>query len=417
MTLEKDVPDHLLVLVIRRLDSHISFLRAAAVCRRWRRVVYNALTRPGFIYPGPHLFGHYHVPDPSYSPAAGRRSTLFIPAPRSTVNSGRFSLDFLPRGRRPWELVDGRGTILLLANKRRGGHFPDLVVCEPLTRRYRRINPDEDAKYHRCLGAFIAKKNISTTCMSDFTVICVTYDRSDGMAQDVGPLTVRLYSDRYGRGWGWHDKVSSYNDYINGAESAIYAGRSAGLVCWSIDDQGTVLAARTNGGIFTRFRVPEEARGQQNRCKFRFVDEVREAVYPEIVRLACLIGDELRVYVEEAQGHTRNWVLKCKLCLPEATLGLPGRKACYFGLSAKIVTAGDGYIVLTPAEETWLFSVELKTMRVEREHSRNRIAGEVYTYELQTSPNVHACVVKCKRESHGPFRRGVGPCSHICVCD
>ncbi|CAL5074880.1 unnamed protein product [Urochloa decumbens] len=369
-TQEKDVPDHLLVLVMRRLDSHISFLRAAAVCKRWRRVVYVVLTRPGFIYP----FGHYHVPDPSYSPAVGRRSTVFIPAPRSTVNSGRFSLDFLPRGRRPGAAASYRTSSS--ANRSPGGTAGSNLTRTPST-------------------TFASAPSSPRT---DFTVICVTYDRSDRMAQDVGPLTVRLYSDRYRRGWGWLDKVSSYN-HITGAESAIYAGRSAGLICWSIDDQGNA-----------------RGRGRQNRCNFRFVDEVREVVYPEIVRLACLIGDELRVYVEEAQGHTRNWVLKRKLCLPEATLGLPRRKACYFGLIPKLVTAGDGYIVLTPAEETWLFSVELKTMRMEREHSRNRIAGEVYTYELQTSPNVHASVVKCKREGHGPFRRGVGSCSHICVC-
>ncbi|KAL6592460.1 hypothetical protein ACP70R_049513 [Stipagrostis hirtigluma subsp. patula] len=65
------------------------------------------------------------------------------------------------------------------------------------------------------------------------------------------------------------------------------------------------------------------------------------------------------------------WMLERTLRLPEATLGLPGRKECYFCRTAKIVTAGKGYVVLTPAEETCLFSVRLRTMQVEREHSRN----------------------------------------------
>ncbi|CAL5064933.1 unnamed protein product [Urochloa decumbens] len=341
-TQEKDVPYHLLVLVMRRLDSHISFLRAAAVCKRWRRVVYVVLTRPGFIYP----FGHYHVPDPSYSPAQHRvhpRPTfhrqlrpLASPSTSSRGGAGRGSSSTAAAA----SSSPTRGAAASYRTSSSANRSPGGTAGSNLTR-----TPSTTAA------------SAPSSPRTDFTVICVTYDRSDRMAQDVGPLTVRLYSDRYRRGWGWLDK-----------------------------------------------------------CNFRFVDEVREVVYPEIVRLACLIGDELRVYVEEAQGHTRNWVLKRKLCLPETTLGLPRRKACYFGLIPKLVTAGDGYIVLTPAEETWLFSVELKTMRMEREHSRNRIAGEVYTYELQTSPNVHASVVKCKREGHGPFRRGVGSCSHICVC-
>lgn len=158
-------------------------------------------------------------------------------------------------------------------------------------------------------------------------------------------------------------------------------------------------------------------RGPHNRLNYRFVVDDWEVVYPQIVQLACLVGDELRVYVEEEPGHTmEEWELEWSLCLPEATLGLPGRKDSYFGSVAKIVTAADGYIVLSPAEETWLFSVDLMTMKVKREHSRNRIAGEVYPYELHTPPVVNAHVVRCNRVGRGPLWRGLGPCSHICVC-
>jgi hypothetical protein len=84
----------------------------------------------------------------------------------------------------------------------------------------------------------------------------------------------------------------------------MYAGRSAGLICWSIDDEGTVLPARTSGGIFGSLRVPGQVRGPQNRSNNRFVDDDWEVVYPQVVRLVCLIGDELRVYAEEP-GRTR----------------------------------------------------------------------------------------------------------------
>jgi hypothetical protein len=40
-----------------------------------------------------------------------------------------------------------------------------------------------------------------------------------------------------------------------------------------------------------------------------------------------------------------------------------------------IMAAHEAYVLLTPQEKTWLFSVDLETMRVEREHERNKYAG------------------------------------------
>jgi hypothetical protein len=66
---------------------------------------------------------------------------------------------------------------------------------------------------------------------------------------------------------------------------------------------------------------------------------------------------------KEHNNGGSDWVHVRTLDLPEATLGLPGYKECFFSQTAKIVTAGKGYVLLTPAEETWLFSVELETMQ------------------------------------------------------
>ncbi|KAL6655810.1 hypothetical protein ACP70R_006636 [Stipagrostis hirtigluma subsp. patula] len=83
-----DVSDGLLERVILRLDTHVSLLRAAAVCRRWRRVAayFHVLNHMDFFsrHPGPHVLGHYHVLDPSYSesppPPPGPRRIVFVPA-------------------------------------------------------------------------------------------------------------------------------------------------------------------------------------------------------------------------------------------------------------------------------------------------------------------------------------------------
>ncbi|KAL6658821.1 hypothetical protein ACP70R_002861 [Stipagrostis hirtigluma subsp. patula] len=420
-TTVNDVPDHLLKLIILRLRSHVSLIRAAAVCTRWRRIA-SPRNHPADWHRHDFftVIGHYHVVDPSLSPSpAQRRRPVFVPASPS-LDAHYFSLDFLPAGRggRPWELVDGCGSLLLLAIRRRG-FFPDLVVCEPTTRRYVTIQPVAGMKYSRCLGAFLGQ-NYNVISMSiDFKVTCVLSERAAGMADDgdgdgVGVVTARVYHRRppWCTRWrsGWHlPRTESSALHVRGAESAHYAGRAAGMIFWGVEDDGTVFACKENSGEFSHFYLPEHVRASHRRSTFRFVNDGTYA-FPAKVRVVSLIGDELRVFVERKHDDgSSEWALEKSLRLPEATRGLPGWKECYFGRTTKIVTAGTGFVVVTPAEETWLFSVELGTMRVEREHSRNRLAGEVYPYELRTSPVVRACLVRCRRER-------TGKCYNICIC-
>jgi hypothetical protein len=117
-TTVNDIPDHLLKLIFRRLDSHVSYLRAAAVCTSWPRIAstrgtkYRDWNHHHFLT----ILGHYHVADPSLSPGPRsssqaqrrRRRVVFIPASPS-IDARHFTLDFLHSGR-PWELVDGCGT-------------------------------------------------------------------------------------------------------------------------------------------------------------------------------------------------------------------------------------------------------------------------------------------------------------------
>ncbi|KAL6592462.1 hypothetical protein ACP70R_049515 [Stipagrostis hirtigluma subsp. patula] len=413
-----DVPDHLLKLVLLRLDSHVCLLRAAASCKRWRRIAAGSdfVDSISFFrrHPRPHVLGHYHVVDPSYSPGhpLGRR-LAFVPATPATVDARHFALDFLPRGRRSWDLVDGCGSLLLLANHRRGGLFPDLVVCEPITRRFVRIDPIAGMKYHRCLGVFLGSSGHRVS-MKDFTVTVVLYEHIAGVADDVGAVVACIYRDRGWRNrWDMKQRVTSsaaYGIYLRSPESVRFAGRSAGLIFWGVEEDGTVLAAAEfHGGDFRYFGLPDHVRASYQQSTFRFVSDGVE-VYFRAVQLASLIGDEFRVYRErKLDGGDSIWELQRSLCLPEATCGLPGYKQSFFSRTAKIVTAGEGYVVLTPEEETWLFSIELRTMQVERKHSRNRLAGAVYPYELWSPPVVRTCVARCKRQ-------GLGWCSHICIC-
>ncbi|KAJ1289268.1 hypothetical protein BS78_02G151200 [Paspalum vaginatum] len=429
-TTVNDIPDNLLNVIFRRLDSHVAAIRAAAVCMRWRRIASTrVIYYAGWNY---HVFstilGHYHVVDPSFTPgprsqqAPRRRRVVFVPASPS-IDARHFTLDFLPSGpgRRStgeWELVDGQGSILLLANRRRG-HFPDLVVCEPISRRYVRVQPFEKTKYSgHCLGVFLGRHGYGgAMCMSNFTLTCVLCDRAAGFADGVSVVTARVYIHQppgwSRRKYGWSSPRVAGKGALclwQGADSARFVGRAKGSIFWAIQDDGTVLAAREGSGVLSLFRLPEHVHGElHHRSKtFRFIDD---GMGDNLVRVVSMMSDELRVFLkhEHGNGGGGEWVPVRSLRLGEATRGLPGYKECFFGQTPKIVTAGKGYVVLTPAEGTWLFTVELGTLQVEREHSRNRLAGEVYPYELRLPPRVRVCVPRCERGRQGR-------CCRICQC-
>ncbi|KAK3133096.1 hypothetical protein QOZ80_6AG0532120 [Eleusine coracana subsp. coracana] len=266
-TTVNDVPDSLMKLIIDLLKSHVCFIRAAAVCTRWRRIAStrSITLRDWYRHDFNSCIGYYHIVDPTFSSPPGsqpdralRRRVVFVPAlPLPSINARHFSLDFLPKG----------------------------------------------------------------------------------------------------------------------------------YMFWCIEDDGTVFGCEDRWCSFLQFRVPEHVRGLScHQSMFRFVDDGQYYSRRRVL-VASLINGELRVFEQHKDNEGRSdWVLKKSLDLQEATRGFPGRKDCYFNHTAKIVTAGNGYIVLTPAEETWLFSVELRTMRVEREHSRNRLPGETYPYVLDTKP-------------------------------
>uniref|UniRef100_A0A0D3H573 Uncharacterized protein n=1 Tax=Oryza barthii TaxID=65489 RepID=A0A0D3H573_9ORYZ len=89
----------------------------------------------------------------------GRQETAlcFRPSPSAAalaIDAGSFSLAFLrdddvlpSRWSSSWSVADSRGSLVLLINLA-AGHapfcFPEVVVCEPLTRRHRRILPSPD---------------------------------------------------------------------------------------------------------------------------------------------------------------------------------------------------------------------------------------------------------------------------------
>jgi hypothetical protein len=82
-----DVPDGLLKMVLLRVDSTASLVRAASTCKRWRYVIAGGaafLRLARALHPPPAIVGHYHL---------DRDPTEFVPSSslnRSADAASRF---------------------------------------------------------------------------------------------------------------------------------------------------------------------------------------------------------------------------------------------------------------------------------------------------------------------------------------
>ncbi|EMS58267.1 hypothetical protein TRIUR3_02778 [Triticum urartu] len=262
-----------------------------------------------------------------------------------------------------WDIADSRGSLLLLCD----GY--DLIVCEPLTGLYQRIL--WPGVFRRRLGVFLldgddADRRVS---MSNFRVLAA-FDET----------TACIFST--GGDGGWRLVSSAIAGDIElpstlGPEN--FVGRANGTVYWGIEGSDTdVLVLAESTAEFSIAAFPETVWWPSHRGISRVVggDD-------GVLRVIRLINNELKVFARRhPDSDGDEWLLEMHLRLPEATLGLPGRKESFFQQEAMIVSANARYVLLTPSEETWLFSVELDTMRVEREHERNKVCYVVRYQEL-----------------------------------
>ncbi|CAO1939546.1 unnamed protein product [Urochloa humidicola] len=134
--------DDALGLVLERVDSHVSLVRAAAVCRRWRRTIADAafLHRYRSLH-APPAAGYYHNPTSPWG-VDGKLgyAPVFVPSSPPIMDARHLSLDFLPGGAESWSIQDSRSSLLVLMDTRYHGRaLPDLAICEPLTQSYRMI--------------------------------------------------------------------------------------------------------------------------------------------------------------------------------------------------------------------------------------------------------------------------------------
>ncbi|VAI02636.1 hypothetical protein VPH35_071901 [Triticum aestivum] len=402
------VPDKLLRLIFERLGWPLWFVRAAATCRRWRRIVVQVIIpRRRLLHPL--VVGSYRN-----NRDAPARGPIFTPSPLAVaaVDRRHFSLDFLPGGGGQWELLDSSRSVLLLAKRKTGWMrrcFPDLVLCEPATRRYQLIPRMEEMKHERYFGAFlyghgainVGSWEEKSYNRSTFEVVCLLYQRHDRVCEEIGRARVCVfyYYTHCGRlvlnrPPGWYLKKEYHGQSspdLRGPESLYFLGRTTHFPYWGIrhDDRALLLF----DGYTEVYSVPDVARGSV----FRLVDHSSQ--YDKI-RVVCLHGSTLRIFVALFY-NMENSVLEKSIQLTEATSGLVGYKEEYFGGGSdalEIVAADKGSVVVAAATKAWMFSVDLETMEVaEYKCKKNAdISVVAYPCELPWPLTLNACKVRCK---------------------
>uniref|UniRef100_A0A0E0EVL9 F-box domain-containing protein n=1 Tax=Oryza meridionalis TaxID=40149 RepID=A0A0E0EVL9_9ORYZ len=153
------LPDEVLEEIFLRLDALPDLARASAACATFRRLITARafLRRLHSLHPRP-LLGFFKREGPSceFFPAAPPHSSS---AAASAVARGAADLtfSFLPATPGGWRLRNIRRGLALLSTRDGGGgcFFPDVVVCDPLHRRYAQIPqiPDDLAAPIRRSGS------------------------------------------------------------------------------------------------------------------------------------------------------------------------------------------------------------------------------------------------------------------------
>lgn len=385
-TTVNDVPDKLLELILLHLTSPLWIIRAAAACRRWRRILTGRLHQQ---HPHP-IAGYYHNPQP-----LSGSSPVFVPSSQviDSVDRRHFSLDFLPAGgSKSWKLVDSRRSLLLLARKKSGWMrhcFPDLVVCEPLTRFYQVVPCPKEMKHHECLGVFL---NVFGNRTSDFGIACVLYQSYTGVSGKVGTVRACVF----GRGrrsiWRWRvgrrsSAIASLHLSVQGKEALQFVGCAVNASFWWVRDEKPqrLICAHWSTQI-SLFNLPEHISNLfVDFSAFRVVDGMDDKV-----RIACLEGAYLKVFSRSYWNDgSSDWMLEKQVNFAMATSWFPAGRKEYFGnVAANIVTASGRCVTLASKEERCLVSVELETMSVERTRIGSKSPAAAYPYQLPDRKSV-----------------------------
>ncbi|CAN6334654.1 unnamed protein product [Urochloa humidicola] len=363
--------DDVLLLVLERVYSHVSLIRAAAVCRRWRRAIADAafLHRYRSLH-APAVAGEFHN-----GAWFSNEGPVFVPTSPPMVDALHFSLDFLPGGTASWILQDSRGSLLLLspAGRSRCSYEFAQIVCEPLTRRYKRIPPaDLDGNYYCWRSYLIDGEAGSCIGMSNFRVVCILNDYDEDMRVVV-----------YTMGSSWSKK--NMDHIVPSLKCLGEMGHGGG--CWYFVQGRALIILDSSTGDFSSSELPPLALVEDWDSRDSYDDFFITNGRDGKLRIFTVFDGTMKVFVRLEGGE---WMLEKRVLLSEATCGLPGYKPSFFSTPQFVHMVGAGYVILSPIDDSWMFSINLETM--EAASVVKSMASRVYGCELPWPPTLHACL-------------------------
>ncbi|CAL4898296.1 unnamed protein product [Urochloa decumbens] len=373
-----DMNDDILGLVLERVGSHVSLIRAAAVCKRWRRAIADA----GFL----RRYRSLHAPSVAgyYRDGGGdhrfRVAPVFVPSSPSMLDARHFSLDFLlPYGAGSWDIIDSRGSLLLVHRRGSEPAFPDMVVCEPLTRRCVAISPPADFSVGRSLlmESFLVdgynNKAGGRISVSNFRVRCVLYSG--------GHTHTAMFTMGGDTGLLWTEKTIDHSAPQFGLSHSL--GHAGGSWYFYVKGRTLIVLDGSTGDFSSSVLPPLEDWDLYTWTYNFFVTSGRDGM----PRIITVIGDTMKLF---AKLDGCEWVLEKSVLLPKATQDLPGYQPWFFNLPQNVLMRGEGFVVLSPMYGgPWPFSINLETMEVAPAAYMGLM---MYRCELPWPPALHACL-------------------------
>ncbi|OEL16969.1 hypothetical protein BAE44_0022013 [Dichanthelium oligosanthes] len=362
--------DDILCLILERIDSHVSLIRAASTCKRWRRIIADPvfLRRYRSLH-APAVAGDYFL---CYSPGVattgepGRWYPLFVPSSPS-IDAGLYSsLDFLAdAGLKTCVIVDSRGSLLLIQSGEAFSSVVLTVVCEPLTRRYRKIPPPPLAFNNggrRCQlrepflvgGDSDDEAGGGRISLSNFRVVSELFG-DDGLMH-LAVFTASGADDDS----AWSDKVI---DHVS-PSPRMMLGRTAGSWYFYKGDRALVRLDCYTGEFSSSVLPPLTEDDDWDDLDSHIwnndfgVTEGRDGK----LRIFTALGATMKVFVANHNGG--GWALEKKVLLSEVARGLPGYQPSFFNQPLDILTRGLGFVILKTTSESWTFSVDLETLEI-----------------------------------------------------
>ncbi|CAL4897768.1 unnamed protein product [Urochloa decumbens] len=315
----------------------------------------------------------------------------FVPSPpRPPINRGRFALDFLLRGfitTAYWEVSDCHGGLVLLRDSL--SSLTNIIVCDPLTRRYQGIPHPPVEKRLAYTTVTLLDGDDGDISISSFRVIyrshqaphvCV-FSAADGW---------RFLKESPADG-GRYKYMANMGHFAGRIDGSLYLGFPTGNV--KVLDNASFELFEVDLPIGIDMSKPP------NRSAFTVVHGVgRDPTSPPTTRIIHVHGEDLEVFRRVRGGHGSEWVLEHSIPkLSEATRGLLGCRPDQRleWTEVHVISVGTGIAVLSAGDRTdkkWFFSVDMDTeeMKVVPNEDYCRTM-RTFTYTLPWRQCLRAC--------------------------